>query len=126
MELIIGGAFQGKLNYARELYPDVVWVDAKSCRLEEMCQIPGIFNLHLFIKRQIMEGKDISKLADILTEKNPDMIIISDEVGYGVVPMSTFDRAYREGVGRVCTKLAEKSSKVTRVICGIGTVIKGE
>ena len=46
MELIIGGAFQGKLNYARELYPDVVWVDAKSCTLEEMCQIPGIFNLH--------------------------------------------------------------------------------
>ncbi|MDO5390627.1 MAG: bifunctional adenosylcobinamide kinase/adenosylcobinamide-phosphate guanylyltransferase [Eubacteriales bacterium] len=124
MELIIGGAFQGKLNYARELYPDVVWVDAKSCTLEEMCQIPGIFNLHLFIKKQIMEGKDISGLPDILEEKNPNMIIISNEVGYGVVPVSAFDRVYRENVGRICTKLAAKSSKVTRVVCGIGTVIK--
>lgn len=126
MELIIGGAFQGKLNYARELYPDVVWVDGKSCTLEEMCKIPGIYNLHLFIKKQILEGKDVSELADILIEKNPNMIIISDEVGYGVVPVDAFDRVYREAVGRVCTKLAEKASKVTRVICGIGTVIKGE
>lgn len=126
MELIIGGAFQGKLNYAREQYPDVVWVDAKCCTLEEMCQIPGIFNLHLFIKKQISEGNDISDLADILTERNPNIILISDEVGCGVVPMDEFDRAYREGVGRVCTRLAEKAVKVTRVVCGIGTVIKGE
>lgn len=126
MELIIGGAFQGKLRYARELYPDVVWVNGKSCTLEEMCQIPGIYNFHLFIKKQMSEGKDILNLADILLEKNPNMILISDEVGYGVVPTDAFERDYRECVGRVCTKLAKNCTKVTRVVCGIGTVIKGE
>lgn len=124
MELIVGGAFQGKLNYARELYPDVVWVDGRLCTLEEMCQLPGIYNFHLFIKKCILAGEDILDLPDILMEKNPNIILISNEVGYGVVPISDFDRAYREGVGRVCTKLAARASKVTRVVCGIGTVIK--
>ena len=49
---------------------------------------------------------------------------VSDEVGYGVVPVDAFRRAYREAVGRTCTKLASFSRKVTRVVCGIGTVIK--
>ena len=126
MELIIGGAFQDKLEYARELHPDVLWVDGKSCTLDEMCKIPGIYNFHLFIKKQMLEGKNILNLADMLLEKNPNMILISDEVGYGVVPVDAFDRDYRESVGRVCTQLAAKCSKVTRVVCGIGTVIKGE
>ena len=50
--------------------------------------------------------------------------LVSQEVGYGVVPMDAFDRKYREAVGRVCTDLASKSKKVIRVVCGIGTVIK--
>lgn len=53
-----------------------------------------------------------------------DIVVVSQEVGYGVVPMDAFDRKYREAVGRVCTGLASKSKKVTRVVCGIGTVIK--
>ena len=38
-----------------------------------------------------------------------DVLLVSDEVGYGVVPMDAFDRAYREAVGRICTKLAAYS-----------------
>ena len=52
------------------------------------------------------------------------MVIVSDEVGYGVVPIDAFDRKYREAVGRVCTELAGYSQRVTRVACGIGMVIK--
>ena len=63
-------------------------------------------------------------LAEDLIRVNPDLILVSDEVGYGVVPIDAFDRAYREVVGRICTKLAAYSHRVTRVACGIGTVIK--
>ena len=52
------------------------------------------------------------------------MILISEEVGYGIVPADAFGRQYREAVGRICTALAAGSSKVTRVVCGIGTVLK--
>ena len=65
-----------------------------------------------------------SKQADLMIRVNPDVILVSDEVGYGVVPIDAFDRAYREAVGRICTKLAGYSHRVTRVVCGIGTVIK--
>ena len=38
--------------------------------------------------------------------KNPDLVLISNELGYGVVPMDVFDRNYRETTGRVCTEIA--------------------
>ena len=50
--------------------------------------------------------------------------LVSEEVGYGIVPADAFERQYREAVGRVCTELAGKSSRVTRVVCGIGMVLK--
>ena len=67
---------------------------------------------------------DHTTAAEDLIRVNPDVILVSDEVGYGVVPIDAFDRAYRETVGRICTKLAGYSHRVTRVVCGIGTVIK--
>ena len=70
------------------------------------------------------KNEDVSDLAEKLIQCNPGVLLVSDEVGYGVVPMDAFDRAYREAVGRICTKLAAYSDEVTRVVCGIGTVIK--
>ena len=54
------------------------------------------------------------------------MVLVSEEVGYGIVPADAFERQYREAVGRVCTELVGKSSKVTRVVCGIGMVLKND
>ena len=59
-----------------------------------------------------------------LLEKNPNVVLVSEEVGYGIVPADAFERRYRETVGRICTELAAGSSKVTRVVCGIGMVLK--
>ena len=77
---------------------------------------------------QRTEGME--KMCQILQKKSSVRIRIlslsAQEVGYGVVPVDAFDRKYREAVGRVCTKLAAYSHKVTRVVCGIGTVIKDD
>ena len=89
-----------------------------------MKRAEGILNFHAFIRREMQKGKNVSELAEQLISCNPDVILVSDEVGYGVVPIDAFDRAYRETVGRICTKLAAYSSEVTRVVCGIGMVIK--
>lgn len=124
MEMIIGGACQGKKTYASLQHPGIVWTDGKDCSREELFEADGIYGFQDFIYKEMKDGADMSNLAADLIEKNPDLILISNEVGYGVVPMDAFDRAYREAVGRVCTELAAYSKKVTRVICGIGTVIK--
>ena len=58
--------------------------------------------------------------------KTSDIILISNELGYGVVPIDKFDREYRETTGRVCTRLAKKSKSVVRIICGMECVLKDE
>ena len=124
MEMIIGGAFQGKSTYAKEHHPDICWKNGADLEKEELMNAEGVLDFHEYIKKELKADKDLTRLAEELWEKNPDIILVSQEVGYGVVPMDAFDRKYREAVGRVCTDLASKSKKVIRVVCGIGTVIK--
>ena len=69
-------------------------------------------------------GIKIDDLAEELIRKNPELILITDEIGYGIVPVDRMEREYREQTGRVCTRLAAYSEKVYRVMCGIGQVIK--
>lgn len=124
MEMIIGGAFQGKGAYARETHPEVDWKNGADLEKEDLMTADGVLDFQEYIKKELKADQDVTDLAEELSEKNPDIILVSQEVGYGVVPMDAFDRKYREAVGRVCTGLADKCSKVTRVVCGIGTVIK--
>lgn len=124
MEMIIGGAFQGKSALAKQKYPEVIWADGAEADWEKLSHAEGILGFHEYIRKEMKAGKDISSLAEDLIRVNPEVILVSDEVGYGVVPIDAFDRAYREAVGRICTKLAAYSHRVTRVACGIGTVIK--
>ena len=57
-------------------------------------------------------------------ERHPDCIIISDEIGNGIVPLDGFEREYRERTGRMLVELADRAEEVIRVICGIGQRIK--
>lgn len=126
MKMIIGGAFQGKASYAKEKFPNINWKKGEELTLEELLECEGVIGFHEFIKKEMRTEQDCGHLAELIIEKNPDIILVSDEVGYGVVPIDAFDRAYREQVGRICTKLAAASDEVIRVVCGIGTVIKGD
>ena len=124
MEMIIGGAYQGKENYARRNFPDITWKKGSERTDEELYQADGVLGFHEYIRKSLKEGRDLTDLARELLEKNPDVILVSEEIGYGIVPADAFERQYREAVGRICTALAAGSSKVTRVVCGIGTVLK--
>ena len=118
--MIIGGAYQGKTEYAKKEYPDLIWGEGSSLSREELFAAEGVLNFHEFIRREIKAGREVSDLAEALIRKNPKVVLVSQEVGYA------FDRKYREAVGRVCTRLAAYSHKVTRVACGIGMVIKND
>lgn len=124
MEMIIGGAFQGKSAYAEKRYPGIAWKNGRDLSKEELFSAEGILGFQEYIRKEMKAGHELSGLAQDLIQKNPKVILVSDEVGYGVVPVDAFDRAYREAVGRICTELAAYSSRVIRVMCGIGTVIK--
>lgn len=53
-----------------------------------------------------------------------DRILVTDEIGCGIVPADAFERLYREETGRVCCRLAAEARQVWRVTCGMGMRIK--
>lgn len=128
MKMVIGGAYQGQLAWAKENFPEIreeQWIDGKSCQLNDIYTCKGIFDFQEYIRRR-MQAEDAGSLTGELTGRNPDIVIVSNEIGYGLVPVEEFERAYREQVGRTCTELAAFSDVVVRVVMGIGNYIKGK
>ena len=123
MQTIIGGAYQGKADYAKAQFPDVDWKFGGEITEEELLKAAGVLGFQEYIRKALKAGEDLTGLAE---KQDPVVILVSEEVGYGIVPADAFERQYREAVGRVCTALAAKSSRVTRVVCGIGTVLKDD
>ncbi len=126
MKLIIGGAFQGKKEYAREHFSlsKEEMIDGKDAEYEDIFHCRCMYHFHEWVKKGLEKKWDFENLAEKIQKENPNLIVISNELGYGVVPVSAFDRKYREGTGRLCTQLAAKSQQVIRVVCGLGMVIK--
>ena len=128
MRLIIGGASQGKLRYAKEFY-NINDADIWTCEASGAAKLPRarvIDGLHRLVRMMLEDGKDMDDIRDMLAPEamRPDVIIICDEVGLGVVPVDTFERAYRDAVGRICCELAETAESVERIYFGIATRIK--
>lgn len=124
VKIITGGAYQGKLAYARRLYPGMTWTDGKSCRLDEIGICSAVYAFHEFVKRWLEAGRSSAELTDFLLEETKERIIVCDEIGCGLVPVDAFEREYREETGRIMTALAERAERVDRVVCGIGTRIR--
>ncbi|MCD8097046.1 MAG: bifunctional adenosylcobinamide kinase/adenosylcobinamide-phosphate guanylyltransferase [Lachnospiraceae bacterium] len=124
MILVTGGCFQGKKDYACEAFhiarEDTA--DGADCPLEAIFDVKLLYHFHEYIRR-LMQAKEELDL-DRLQCENPDIVLVTNELGYGVVPVDQFDRAYREKTGRVCCEIAKRADEVHRVVCGIGTVIK--
>ncbi len=110
MILIIGGSYQGKTEYAREKFPQAKFFN----------------QAHLFIKKRLEEGLDEdSILKEIMsTVSSGQWVIISDEIGNGVVPIEENLRNWRDISGRILIQLAKEATEVHRVVLGIGQRIK--
>lgn len=126
MELVIGGTGQGKKAYVlKGLNEGLVQVwDGELPEADETDQRIVIDHLHLWIRKRLeAQGEPESELeAWLATHKNT--ILISDEVGNGIVPLDAFERMYRERTGRILVSLAGRAEQVVRVFCGIGQRLK--
>lgn len=132
MKLVIGGYAQGKLNFVLSKYQipeNAVWdgllPDNSSFQEKEPNRQIIIHHFHQWVKNRMSEGGCPEEEIFLFLEHCENCIIISDEIGNGIVPMDPFERDYRERVGRILIQLAEQSEEVWRVLCGIGQKIKG-
>lgn len=136
MIFIIGGENQGKLEYLfnisrfkKENVVDCLNVDELKAEEILMSNRPVIYNFNNLIKELLVVYDDEEKVKEKIKKmikENRKAVIISNEIGYGIVPIDKFERRYRELTGRICCEIAKESKEVHRVICGIGTIIKGE
>lgn len=124
MILVTGGCFQGKKAYAYETFgiERGEGADGATCPMEALYTTKLLYHFHEYIKRMMESGQEWSLAR--LKKENPNIVLVTNELGYGVVPVDRFDRAYREKTGRICCEIAKEASQVHRVVCGIGTVIK--
>lgn len=123
MIFVFGGRYSGKGEYVRQEM-NVSEIAAYDVEYDKLKTAQAVRDLHLLIKKIMLDSGDPMAHIQRLIADNPDIIIISDEIGYGVVPVDKFDREWRETVGRISCYLAEKAETVIRVVCGIGSTIK--
>ncbi|MCD7927605.1 MAG: bifunctional adenosylcobinamide kinase/adenosylcobinamide-phosphate guanylyltransferase [Oscillospiraceae bacterium] len=122
MRLIIGGAGQGKLSYALRTYH---CTPADVAETFSAAQTNRIFDrFHAAVRAALEAGEDPQRLTEELLEANPNVIILCDEVGCGVIPVQREERVWRETVGRLCCDLAEQAESVERVFCGLPMRLK--
>ncbi len=127
MVLILGGRAQGKLSYAMETYclkKEQVF-DGENGPLDRLDGYSAIDRLDRLIGRLMQEGKEPEDVICTYLAEHPDAVLITDEIGCGVVPMDAFLRDWREKTGRVCCMLAKRADRVERVFAGIATTLKG-
>ena len=129
---ITGGSYQGKrewalnywkeINHVAEISEDAVW-NGENGLPESWEGICILDKLHQLVRRYLEQEKDPRELAVLLAEKK-DLIIITDEVGCGLVPLTEFERNWRDGAGRIGCEIAAASHEVYRMTSGIAQRIR--
>lgn len=122
--LIVGGACQGKREYAqkafglneREILPWNEEREAASC----------IADLHLRVRACLEKGLTQQEVLEKLLPFCQGKIVLCDDIFCGVVPLDALERQWREITGRLLCKLAQEADSVIRMQCGLPQAIKGE
>ncbi len=122
MIIITGGAYQGKKDYVEKTYniSKCQMLNGKECSTEDLIQTKCVYNFHFFIKRD----SDIFNTAKRLVSENPDIIIITDEIGSGIIPLDKNERIWRENTGKICCYLVRYAETVVRLNCGLPLILK--
>lgn len=134
LELVIGGRAQGKSAYVKKKYPHAVCLDERDLTedgrlpIKDQTQEIILWNhFHLCVRTWQQAGITMVEMQDRIEEISRacrHLVIISDEVGNGVVPLQKKDRIYRDLVGNLLIGIASKAERVDRIICQIPQEIK--
>lgn len=141
MKLIIGGYAQGKLSYvlscvaqgSERIRKDAPYllIDEHTMDIPNAEQIAGktviVNHLHRIIRAEGSREQAqlwIQSLEEVCRSAGSELILICDELGCGIVPVSGEDRDYRENVGRIVCELAGRAESVERIVCGIASRLR--
>ena len=69
---------------------------------------------------------EIKAVAQAARQTSTPLIVVTNEVGFGIVPLSPLARFFRDCAGRANQRLAEAASSVFLVVAGLPLQIKGK
>jgi adenosylcobinamide kinase/adenosylcobinamide-phosphate guanylyltransferase len=69
--------------------------------------------------------QEIEALIVLVEESQADWLIVSNEVGLGLVPPYPLGRAYRDALGRANQRLAQAADEVIFMVAGLPLRVKG-
>lgn len=96
---------------------DVVVVDCLTVWL-------GNLYHHSGEKDSFVEGH-LNHLVSVLGSAPCDLVFVTNEVGWSIVPENPLARAFRDMAGRLNREVAQKSDHVYLLVCGIPLLLKG-
>ena len=70
-------------------------------------------------------GAQRAALLDVLKNANGDVLLVSNEVGLGVIPLGAVSRSFVDEAGRLNQALAAVCDRVLFVAAGLPLVLKG-
>jgi len=82
--------------------------------------------LNNVIADEALFQRERSALLETLPSLPGRVILVSNEVGMGIVPLGALTRRYRDEVGRLHQELAQLCDRVTFVAAGLPLVLKGK
>ena len=85
--------------------------------------------LTLWLSNLLLADRDIEEESDALIaaleNATGPLILVSNEVGLGIVPDNALARAFRDHAGRLNQRVAEAADKVVFLAAGLPMVLKG-
>lgn len=124
MEFITGGAYQGKLTFAKKKYgfgPEQIF----PCTQDRIdFSYPCVTHIEEFAYGCVLRGTDPIAYFEAHRAEWAASVLICRDIFCGLVPMDATQRAWREATGRLCQYLTREAGGVSRIFCGLEQRLK--
>jgi adenosylcobinamide kinase/adenosylcobinamide-phosphate guanylyltransferase len=90
------------------------------------CLTLWLYNLLMKWDNDLKVIDETEKLIDIIKQSPASIILVSNEVGMGIVPADPLSRRYRDLLGMMNQRIAEALDTVIFMVSGIPIFLKGK
>jgi adenosylcobinamide kinase/adenosylcobinamide-phosphate guanylyltransferase len=86
--------------------------------------------LTLWLNNLMFKGRDIDaeteRLEAVLAARQAPVVLVSNEVGSGIVPDNAEARRFRDLQGRLNQRIAARADRVVLLVAGLPMIVKGQ
>jgi len=84
--------------------------------------------LTLWLSNIMLDGRDVEaacdQLSDVLSTARGPLVVVSNEVGLGIVPDNALARRFRDAQGRLNQEIAARADRVVLMAAGLPLTLK--